>query len=146
MRLESDSSERSVALALLVEGQAPTTAAMEEEMKQLTMTLAFLAAAALAPTRVAHAQARADRKALTIPAQSRPPAGMCRIWLDDVPAAQQPAPTDCATAVKNKPQNGRVIFGDDYAKKDDKDGKKKGPPPFVKSFMQPPPPPATRRP
>lgn len=44
----------------------------------------------------------------------RPPAGMCRIWLENVPAAQQPAPTDCASAVRNRPENGRVIFGDDY--------------------------------
>ena len=49
-----------------------------------------------------------------IPASARPPAGMCRIWLDGVPAAQQPAPTDCATAVRNRPAKGRVIFGDDY--------------------------------
>jgi hypothetical protein len=41
---------------------------------------------------------------------------MCRIWLDDVPPAQQPAPTDCATAVRNRPAKGRVIFGDDYVK------------------------------
>ena len=52
-----------------------------------------------------------------IPASARPPAGMCRIWLDDVPAAQQPAPTDCATAVRNRPAKGRVIFGDDYVDK-----------------------------
>ena len=32
-----------------------------------------------------------------------------------VPAAQQPAATDCPTAIKNRPNNGRVIFGDDYA-------------------------------
>lgn len=114
-------------------------------MKQLTMTLALFAAAAFAPMHLAHAQSRA-KKAPTIPAESRPPAGMCRIWLDDVPAGQQPAPTDCATAVKNKPQNGRVIFGDDYAKKDDKGDKKKSPPPFVKSFTQPPAPPPIRRP
>ena len=115
-------------------------------MKQLTMTLAFFAAAAFAPMHWAGAQARGAKKAPTIPAESRPPAGMCRIWLDDVPAGQQPAPTDCATAVKNKPQNGRVIFGDDYAKKDDKGDKKKSPPPFVKSFTQPPSPPPIRRP
>src|SRR6266480_2063891 len=115
-------------------------------MKQLTMTLAFLCAAALAPMHGAGAQARGNKKPPTIPADSRPPAGMCRIWLDDVPAGQQPAPTDCATAVKNKPQNGRVIFGDDYAKKDDKGDKKKSPPPFVKSFTQPPAAPPTRRP
>jgi hypothetical protein len=57
-----------------------------------------------------------------IPAGHRPPAGMCRIWLDGVPAGQQPAPTDCATAVRNRPANGRVIFGDDYV---DGKGKKK---------------------
>lgn len=39
---------------------------------------------------------------------------MCRIWLDDVPASRQPAPTDCASAVRNRPAKGRVIFGDDY--------------------------------
>ncbi|HET9423782.1 MAG TPA: hypothetical protein VFO55_00315 [Gemmatimonadaceae bacterium] len=47
-----------------------------------------------------------------IPEQHRPPKGMCRIWLKDVPPAQQPAPTDCAAAVKNVPANGRVVFGD----------------------------------
>ncbi len=52
-----------------------------------------------------------------VPESARPPAGMCRIWLDDVPAAQQPAPTDCASAVRNRPAKGRVIFGDDYVKK-----------------------------
>lgn len=113
-------------------------------MKRLTITLAFLGVAALAPLHAAGAQQRVDKKPPTIPAESRPPAGMCRIWLDDVPAGQQPAPTDCASAIKNKPQNGRVIFGDDYAKKDDKGDKKKGPPPFVQSFTQPPPP--VRRP
>ena len=46
---------------------------------------------------------------------------MCRVWLDKVPPKQQPAPTDCPTAVKNRPSNGRVIFGDDY-----KDGAGKG--------------------
>ena len=45
--------------------------------------------------------------------RDRPPMGMCRIWLDGVPAAQQPAPTDCATAVRNRPVNGRVLFPDE---------------------------------
>ena len=48
-----------------------------------------------------------------IPAQYRPPKGMCRIWLRDVPPAQQPAPTDCAAAVKNVPANGRVVYCSD---------------------------------
>jgi hypothetical protein len=51
-----------------------------------------------------------------IPPGQRPPPGMCRIWLEGVAPGQQPAPTDCATAVRNRPSNGRVIFGDDYAK------------------------------
>jgi hypothetical protein len=40
-----------------------------------------------------------------------PPAGKCRIWMDGVPAAQQPAPTDCTTALRKKPANGILIFG-----------------------------------
>ena len=48
-----------------------------------------------------------------VPDGHRPPPGMCRVWLDDVPPGQQPAPTDCATAVRNRPPNGRVIFGDE---------------------------------
>lgn len=67
---------------------------------------------ALASPRALDAQGR--EKARDIPASSRPPAGMCRIWLDGVPAAQQPAPTDCTSAVRNRPAKGRVIYGDDY--------------------------------
>ena len=39
------------------------------------------------------------------------PPGMCRIWLDGVRADSQPAPTDCAKALRNRPPNARVIFG-----------------------------------
>ncbi len=46
-----------------------------------------------------------------IPKEYVPPAGMCRIWLDAVPAAQQPAPTECSIAVRNKPPNGKVVYG-----------------------------------
>ncbi len=52
-----------------------------------------------------------------VPVAYRPPPGMCRIWLANVPPSQQPAPTDCATAVRNRPANGRVLFGDDYVGK-----------------------------
>jgi hypothetical protein len=55
-----------------------------------------------------------------IPVGYRPPPGMCRIWIDGVPAGQQSAPTDCATAIRNRPANGRVIFGDEYGKKEKK--------------------------
>jgi hypothetical protein len=42
-----------------------------------------------------------------VPPAFFPPAGMCQ-----VPAGQQSAPTDCASAVRNRPANGRVLFGD----------------------------------
>lgn len=52
------------------------------------------------------------RRDQIVPPGFLPPAGMCRIWINDVPPGQQPAPTDCASAVRNRPVNGRVLFGD----------------------------------
>ena len=75
----------------------------------------------------------AQARGKDIPAAERPPAGMCRIWLDSVPAAQQPAPTDCASAVRNRPAKGRVIFGDDYVVPKRKDSTTKGNP-AIKGF------------
>jgi hypothetical protein len=49
---------------------------------------------------------------------------MCRIWIKDVPAGRQPAPTDCASAVRNRPANGRVLFGDDPSKAKSRSKKK----------------------
>jgi hypothetical protein len=46
-----------------------------------------------------------------VPQSAQPPAGLCRVWLPNVPASQQPAPTDCATAIKNRPQNATLVFG-----------------------------------
>jgi len=76
------------------------------------------------------------RNKTDIPASSRPPAGMCRIWLDGVPAAQQPAPTDCASAVRNRAAKGRVIFGDDYVapKRGDSSAAKGKGAPAIKGF------------
>jgi hypothetical protein len=51
---------------------------------------------------------------------------MCRIWIDGVPPGQQPAPTDCASAVRNRPSNGRVLFGDDAGGRGNGRGKYKG--------------------
>jgi hypothetical protein len=85
---------------------------------------------ALASPAMARAQGRgADTD---IPVSARPPAGMCRVWLDGVPAAQQPAPTDCATAVRNRPAKGRVIFGDDYVTPKRRDTTKTSP--TIKGF------------
>jgi hypothetical protein len=92
-----------------------------------TTFLALACTAALAGT--AHAQQRGDGD---VPKAFRPPRGMCRIWLDRVPAKQQPAPTDCPTAVRNRPSNGRVLFGDDYVEGPDKGDKKEIP--FLKKF------------
>ncbi len=50
-----------------------------------------------------------------VPDGFKPPAGMCRIWIDGVPADRQPAPTDCATAVRRRPANAHVVFGDQPA-------------------------------
>lgn len=52
----------------------------------------------------------------SVPPGHRPPPGMCRIWIDGVPPGQQAAPTDCATAIRNRPANGRVVFGDEYTR------------------------------
>ncbi|MBC8089897.1 MAG: hypothetical protein H7Z40_21770 [Phycisphaerae bacterium] len=49
----------------------------------------------------------------SIPSEYRPPAGMCRVWIDGVPAAQQPASTDCPSATLKKPANARVVWGED---------------------------------
>lgn len=57
-------------------------------------------------------QGERERSDPRIPRQYMPPPGMCRIWLDDVPPNQQPAPTDCPTAIRKRPSNGRVIFGE----------------------------------
>lgn len=98
-------------------------------MKLRTALLTLVCSAGLAG--VAHAQ----QKGGEVPKEYRPPKGMCRIWLDDVPAKQQPAPTDCPTAVRNRPSNGKVVFGDDY-----KDGKSAGDSgekrgiPFIRKF------------
>ena len=104
-------------------------------LKNVVMTLA-LSLAVAAP---AAAQQLSGQKSDRVPPGMQPPPGMCRIWLDGVPPGQQPAPTDCPTAVRNRPPNGRVIFGDDYVERgkghkpdrdrdDDKGEKHKGKP------------------
>lgn len=49
--------------------------------------------------------------ATPIPAQYMPPAGMCRVWLNGVFPAQQPAPTSCPEARANLRPNSRLIYG-----------------------------------
>lgn len=100
----------------------------------------LVALAVLASPSLASAQGRGNREKekADVPAHMRPPAGMCRVWLDDVPAAQQPAPTDCPTAVRNRPAKGRVIFGDDYVNQKTKDTSKgSSKKPVIKGFAPP---------
>lgn len=73
----------------------------------------------LAASTPADAQRR-DTNDSEIPKAFRPPPGMCRVWLDNVPPGQQPASTDCKSALRNKPAKARVIFGDDYVDMDKK--------------------------
>lgn len=75
-------------------------------LNRLFIAVAFAAAAASPLS----AQGKGT-KAGKVPPGHLPPAGMCRIWIEGVPPGQQPAPTDCASAVRNRPANARVIFG-----------------------------------
>jgi len=61
---------------------------------------------------VARLGAQSAGASSAIPDAYRPPPGMCRIWIDGVPPDRQPAPTDCATAVRRRPANAKVVFGD----------------------------------
>ena len=98
------------------------------KLRSVLLALAFTAGSA----GIAHAQQSQQQSADSVPKAYRPPPGMCRIWLEKVPARQQPAPTDCRTAVHDRPANGRVIFGDDYVEKGKKDEDKELP--FIRKF------------
>jgi hypothetical protein len=111
---------------------------MGDEMKPFNLLLiAGLIAVAGAPAGAQRQQPKDSARGASsaIPADARPPKGMCRIWLDNVPAAQQPAATDCPTAIRNRPTNGRVIFGDDAPDSaKGKRGEKPKLPPNIKGF------------
>jgi hypothetical protein len=95
-------------------------------MKGITVVLLCGMIAGATPVLAQSAPKDSVRKGAQIPADARPPKGMCRIWIDGVPAAQQPAATDCPKAVKNVPPNGRVLFGDDFADSSKTKGGDKG--------------------
>jgi hypothetical protein len=113
------------------------------KMKPFHVGLIVLTVATAAPAMAQQSASKDSAKRnATVPADARPPKGMCRVWIDGVPAAQQPAATDCPTAIKNRPNNGRVIFGDDYADSSKtKTADKPKLPPDIKGFtgVKPPP-------
>lgn len=83
-----------------------------------TTSLILSLAAIVAATAPADAQGRGRGQASkSIPPGHRPPAGMCRIWIDGVPPGHQPAPTDCETAVRNQPANSQIIWGDNASRR-----------------------------
>lgn len=56
-------------------------------------------------------RAQASAPPPDVPSAYTPPAGMCRVWLQGVPPVQQPAPTDCRSALRAKPVGATVIYG-----------------------------------
>ena len=100
-------------------------------IQQLTMIAVLFGALALAQPLAAQERhgARAgqgrDRDGDGVPPGHRPPAGMCRIWIDGVPPGRQPAPTDCATAHRERPANARVVYGEAEGDRDSR-GRGKG--------------------
>lgn len=87
---------------------------------RVALTLGLVSAIAL--TQPLDAQGRGRGKnGDGVPPGHLPPAGQCRVWIDGVPPGRQPAPTDCATAERNRPANGRVIYG---SRRDDRDDRR----------------------
>lgn len=107
-------------------------------MLRTVLAMTVLTAVSAAPV-LAQRGAPKDsaKRPAAVPADARPPKGMCRIWIDGVPSAQQPAATDCPTALKNRPPNGRVLFGDDYTDTSKAKGNDKQKlPPAAKGFTE----------
>jgi hypothetical protein len=105
-------------------------------MKQSLYALVFAAMVAGGASLEAQARPQPQDPKTSVPRTHLPPPGMCRIWLENVPPAQQPAPTDCASAARNLPRNGRLIYSDEP----------RNPRlPLVKSLQDPPPQPPPRK-
>lgn len=77
-------------------------------MKKIALTL-FVAGSVFATEASAQVMVRAS----SVPPGQRPPDGMCRVWIEGVPAGRQPRATDCATARASAPLNSRIIYGSD---------------------------------
>lgn len=108
-------------LSDVVPGRSAAAFSRGERMGRLSLTIGWGALVSMAMASGGGAQAMIPipkpTSRLVAPSPAHlPPSGMCRIWLENVPAGQQPAPTDCASAIRNRPQNARVIFSDDDRK------------------------------
>jgi hypothetical protein len=87
------------------------TAKTARTIRLSSVIIAIAALGAAAGTAGAQGRGRA-KQGDNVPPGQRPPAGMCRIWINGVPPGHQPAPTDCETAVRNQPPNSQIIWGD----------------------------------
>lgn len=107
-------------------------------MKRLNSVLPFaLIVAVSTPVWAQRGAPKDSGRKTTIPAEARPPKGMCRVWIAGVPANQQPAATDCPSAVKNLPPNARILFGDDYTDTSKTKATEKSKlPPNIKGFTE----------
>jgi hypothetical protein len=80
-------------------------------MKHPTKTALLALAISLVPA-FAEAQYSSRNSRSAVPRGHEPPAGMCRVWLDNVPPGRQPAPTDCTTAERQAARHGgTVLYG-----------------------------------
>jgi len=77
-------------------------------MRKIAFTL-IVAGAAFAT----EASSQVIVRASSVPPGQRPPAGLCRVWIDGVAPGRQPRATSCATARANAPANSRIIYGND---------------------------------
>ena len=106
-------------------------------MIRYMLILLLAAAAPLAAQNASAEGGRDTANSAGVPADHRPPPGMCRIWINDVPAARQPAPTDCSTAIRRRPPNARVVFGKELQATDEKRVRIPGVMPLVEQRRKP---------
>ncbi len=81
------------------------------QVTRLTHHISSLALVLIALPLGAQSQAK-EEKYGDIPKSAWPAPGQCRVWLKDVTPSQQPAATDCASAVRSMPNTAKVLFGD----------------------------------
>ncbi|MBC7789913.1 MAG: hypothetical protein H7Z74_08195 [Anaerolineae bacterium] len=76
-------------------------------MNRFAVIVSLAAAAAFANPAEAQRRDRGEN----IPAEYRPPAGQCRIWIDGIAPGLQPKPTSCEAAERAARENTHIIYG-----------------------------------